>query len=124
MRICYGWARKPLNLSSETRYYPEHLMSKILPFLRTRSISNPLLQVPVWVDLDNQYIRLESEAEALLACRLVSIYHNGPDCRAPPDDEWEREAAQIELHVALHTHAAEGRDSGIDEHEDYIKVEL
>ena len=89
MRICYGWARTPLTLSSETRYYPEHLMSMIFPYLQTRSAANPLVRVPIWVNLDDQYIRLDSEAEALLACRLASIYHNGPDCRAPPEDGWE-----------------------------------
>lgn len=100
MRVCYGWNKTPLRLSLEARYFPEHLMGMIAPYVRAHTPPNPLLRVPVWINLDDQYIRLESQEEILLACRLACIYHNGPDCRAVPDDEWVRETAEMEARAA------------------------
>lgn len=88
MQICYGWARKLLNLSSEQRYHPEQLLARLGPFCpeRQKPVS-PLLWMPVWVLLDGVYVRLHSRQEVELACKLVCIYHNGPDCKAPPSED-------------------------------------
>ena len=49
MRICYGWAKTPLRLSFERRYYPEDLMRMVTPFISIYSTANPLFRVPLWV---------------------------------------------------------------------------
>jgi hypothetical protein len=45
--------------------------------------------MPVWIHLDSHYVRLNTKEEAELACKLVCIYHNGPDNKAPFDDDWQ-----------------------------------
>jgi hypothetical protein len=98
MRICCGWARKPLNLSTEQRYHPEQLINRLGPCNPTRNVVSPLVWMPVWIHMDGQFVRLNSKEEVELACKLACIYHNGPDNKAPfcEDDEWqyvsEREA--------------------------------
>jgi hypothetical protein len=92
MRICYGWSRKPLNLSLEQRYHPEQLINRLGPFFPHKSLASPLVWMPVWIHMDNQYVRLNSKEEIELACRLACIYHNGPDNRAPfceDDGDWQ-----------------------------------
>ncbi len=122
MRVCYGWDKTPLRLSAENRYFPEHLMGMIAPYMRSRTSPNPLFRVPIWINLDDQYIRLESQEEILLACRLACIYHNGPDCRAVPDDEWVRETAEMEAMAAgLYADAEEGPIN--DPLVEYVRVE-
>lgn len=81
MRICYGWARKPMNLSNDKRYHPEQLMAR-LSTSKPAKPASPLLWMPVWIHLDNVFVRLHSKEEIELACKLACIYHNGPDNRA------------------------------------------
>ena len=48
--------------------------------------------MPVWIHMDGQYIRLDSKEEISLACKLVCVYHNGPDNTAPfseEEDDWQ-----------------------------------
>jgi hypothetical protein len=104
MQICYGWARKPILLSSNQRYYPEQLSNRLGPFNPTRKVVSPLIWMPVWIYMDGQYIRLNSKDEIDLACKLVCVYHNGPDNRAPfceEDSDWqdisEKEAFLAEM---------------------------
>lgn len=91
MRICYGWSRKPLNLSLEQRYHPEQLINRLGPFFPGSHLTSPLIWMPVWIHMDNQYVRLNSKDEIELACKLACIYHNGPDNRAPfcEDEDWQ-----------------------------------
>ena len=92
MQICYGWARKAILLSVNQRYHPEQLMHRLGPFNPTRTVVSPLVWMPVWIHMDGQYIRLQSKDEINLACRLVCVYHNGPDNRAPfceEDSDWQ-----------------------------------
>ena len=131
MQICYGWARKPMNLSLEQRYQPEQLIARLGPS-NPRSNSNynsnpnsksntksnskieskssvkfnsdnsrlskttishvsPLVWMPVWIHIDDQFVRLNSKEEVELACKLACIYHNGPDNKAPfcDDEDWQ-----------------------------------
>jgi hypothetical protein len=92
MRICYGWARKPITLSTEQRYHPEQLMNRLGPFNPTRKLVSPLIWMPVWIHMDGQYIRLDNKEEIGLACKLVCVYHNGPGNNAPfcddEDSDW------------------------------------
>jgi hypothetical protein len=105
MQICYGWARKPIVLSPEQRYLPEQLLNRLGPFNPSRKVASPLVWMPVWICMDGQHIRLNSQDEINLACRLVCVYHNGPDNKAPLcDDEYadwyditEREAFTAEM---------------------------
>jgi hypothetical protein len=105
MQICYGWSRKPIVLSPEQRYLPEQLVNRLGPFNTSRKVVSPLVWMPVWIYMDGQYIRLNSKDEINLACRLVCVYHNGPDNKAPLcDDEYgdwcditEREAFLAEM---------------------------
>lgn len=104
MQICYGWARKPILLSSNQRYHPEQLLNRLGPFNPTRKVVSPLVWMPVWIYMDGQYIRLNSKDEISLACRLVCVYHNGPDNCAPfceEDCDWhdisEKEAFLAEV---------------------------
>ncbi len=43
--------------------------------------------------MDNHYVRLNSREEVELACKLVCIYHNGPDNKAPffedDSEDWQ-----------------------------------
>ena len=87
MRICYGWSRKPIVLSPEQRYHPEQLINRLGPFNPSRKVISPLVWMPVWIHMDGQYVRLDSKDEINLACKLVCVYHNGPDNKAPFSDE-------------------------------------
>ena len=91
MRICYGWARKPMNLSLEQRYHPEQLMARLGPFYPNKNSVSPLVWMPVWNHMDSNYVRLNSKDEIELACKLACIYHNGPDNKASfcDDDDWQ-----------------------------------
>ena len=106
MRICYGWARKPIVLSSEQRYHPEQLLNRLGPFNNnksTRKAATPLAWMPVWIQMDGQYIRLDGKEEINLACKLVCVYHNGPGNNAPfcEEEDWhnisEKEAFLAEV---------------------------
>lgn len=81
MRICVGWAKTPLFLSLEKRYYPEQIQSR-LDYVGNK---------PLWIQYDGEYVRLKGVEQIALACQLASIYHNGPDCKAPFDDGWAQE---------------------------------
>ena len=104
MHICYGWSRKPIVLSLEQRYYPEQLINRLGPFNPSRKLVSPLVWMPVWIHMDGSYIRLENKEEIALACKLVCVYHNGPDNRAAfcdEDTDWqdisEKEAFLAEM---------------------------
>jgi hypothetical protein len=91
MHVCYGWARKTMSLSLEQRYHPEQLMARLGPYCQDKvgKVVSPLVWMPVWIHMDNHYVRLNTKAEVELACKLACIYHNGPDNRAPfRDDDW------------------------------------
>lgn len=100
MHICYGWARKPMNLSSEQRYRPEQLMARLGSFKDfrnfkvtnpTKPLVSPLVWMPVWIHMDHHFVRLNTKDEVELACKLACIYHNGLDNRAPfCDDGWHQ----------------------------------
>ncbi len=97
MHVCYGWARKPMNLSQEQRYLPEQLMARLGPFNPAKLTVSPLVWMPVWIHIENHFVRLNTKEEVELACKLACIYHNGPYNKAPYcDDDWqyisEREA--------------------------------
>ena len=98
MRICYGWARRPMVLSLEQRYHPEQLMTRLPKLTKsnsskstksnpTKSNFTPLAWMPIWIHMDNHYVRLNSKEEVELACKLACIYHNGLDNRAPYGDD-------------------------------------
>ena len=105
MRICYGWSRKPMTLSNEQRYHPEQLMNRLGSFNPDRKVISPLLWMPVWIHMDEHYIRLDNKEEIMLACKLICVYHNGPDNKAPfsedEDTDWhdisEKEAFLAEV---------------------------
>lgn len=94
MRICFGWSKIPLSLSSERRYYPEELQA----MLGSSHLPNdlPLVTLPLWIQLDGEYIRLRGKDQISLACELVCVYHNGPDCRAPTEDGWAEDTLASE----------------------------
>ena len=104
MHICYGWARKPITLSLEQRYHPEQLIHRLGAFNPTRKLVSPLIWMPVWLYMDGCYVRLDNKEEIGLACKLVCVYHNGPNNRAPfseEDADWqdisEKEAFLAEM---------------------------
>jgi hypothetical protein len=101
MRICYGWSKKDFYMSSERRYLPEQLYERLKPFVPEKTLQGgevtvpALLQVPLWVKLDGEHVRIEGLPELKLACQLVSIYHN-TDSRYPLSDGWDEETQDIE----------------------------
>lgn len=98
MRLCYGWGKKELYLSQEKRYLPEQLYDRLKPFAQDKlqSVVIPaLLEVPLWIHVDNQFVRIEGIQQLSLACKLICIYHN-TDSRAPLSDSWEEETIDIE----------------------------
>jgi hypothetical protein len=106
MKICFGWSKTPLKLSLEKRYMPEELESMLLSCSSLRC-ANPLVKVPLWLHMDDEYIRISGEEQISLACQIASLYHNGPDCRAPLDDGWDRETVEIEAKAEEHMLAEE-----------------
>ena len=114
MRICFGWSKTPLNLSSERRYQPEELQLMFVDCtIHDKKLTNPLVSVPLWVHMDGEYIRLTGKEQLSLACQLICVYHNGPDCKAPPDDGWDMDTIQIEEKAAQHM-LVETSDEGTD----------
>jgi len=105
MRICYGWSKKDFFLSPEKRYLPEQLYERLKPFVPEKTLQGgevtvpALLQVPLWVKLDGEHVRIEGLPELKLACHLATIYHN-TDSRFPLQDGWEEETLDIERRVA------------------------
>ena len=63
---------------------------------------NPLIAQPVWIEMDGEHIRVEGEEQISLACQLACLYHNGPDCRAPPEDGWAQDTMEIEEKAMQH----------------------
>jgi hypothetical protein len=120
MRICYGWARKPMKLSLEQRYHPEQLMARLGPFYPSHNSVSPLVWMPVWIHMDDQYVRLNSKDEIELSCKLACIYHNGPDNRAPfcDDEDWhcvtEKEALLASVGAAESESGDEAHHEGGD----------
>ena len=112
MRICFGWSKSPLNLSSERRYLPEELQG-MLTRTTVTGPANPLVTLPLWIQLDGEYIRLRGEEQLSLACQLICVYHNGSDCKAPPDDGWDMDTFQSEEQAIQHM-LLETSDEGTD----------
>jgi hypothetical protein len=75
--------------------------------------ANPLAHIPLWVCMDGEHIWLKGEEQLSLACQLACVYHNGPDCLAPPDDGWDRDTLECEEKAAQHM-VAETSDEGTD----------
>jgi hypothetical protein len=75
--------------------------------------TNPLVSLPLWVHMDGEYIRLTGNEQLSLACQLICVYHNGPDCKAAPDDGWDMETFQCEEKAAQHM-LLEASDEGSD----------
>ena len=88
---------------------PEELENKLLSCSSLRC-ANPLVKVPLWLHMDEEYIRISGEEQISLACQIVSLYHNGPDCRAPLDDGWDQDTFEIETKAAEHMLAEESDD--------------
>ena len=101
MRICFGWSKIPLSLSSERRYYPEELQNMLA------------CQHILWIHLDQRHIRLRGNEQVSLACELACVYHNGPDCRAPSEDGWDEETLASEEKAIEHM-LAEASDEDFD----------
>ena len=124
MHVCYGWARKPMNLSLEQRYRPEQLMARLGPFrgpfnnfnksnLPNNSVS-PLVWMPVWIHMDNHFVRLNTRDEVELACKLACIYHNGLDNKAPFfDDDWQFISQKEVLLAGTRTPESESEDEEV-----------
>ena len=111
MRICCGWSRKPVSLSLEQRYHPEQLMRRLGSFCPCQVA--PLAWAPVWIHMDDQYVRLNSKDEIELACKLACIYHNGPDNRAPfcDDEDWHCVTEKEALPASVESDSC---DEGVD----------
>ena len=76
MRICFGWSKTPLILSSERRYQPEELQAMFLNCKTYhKGSTNPLVSLPLWVHMDGEYIRLTGNEQLSLACQLICVYH-------------------------------------------------
>lgn len=76
-------------------------------------IDNPLAVLPLWIQLDGEYIRLKSSDQISLACELACVYHNGPDCRAPTEDGWA-EDTRVSEEKAIEHMLAEASDEELD----------
>ena len=100
MRICFGWSKRPLQLSPERRYVPEELEQMLSA--STHMGVSPLAYVPLWIQTDGEHIRLNGKDQVSLACQLVCVYHNGLDCKAPPDDGWNLDTLNCEERAAQH----------------------
>ena len=116
MWICYGWSKNPLNLSNDKRYHPEQLMHRIKKFLPSNDeANNPLQHLPLWISIDNEYVRLFGLEEIALACKLAAIYHNGPTNNAPFDDGWDEDTIELETRARnLLIEESSGEGSGPD----------
>lgn len=76
-----------------------------------------LSETPLWIHMDGEHIRLRGGEQVSLACRLACVYHNGPDCLAPPDDGWDQDTLACEAKAAQHMiveESDEGSDAEMD----------
>ena len=73
--------------------------------------TNPLANVPLWIEVDGECLRLSGAEQISLACQIVSVCHNGPDCLAPFDDGWQQDTAELEAKAVQHM-MAEDSDEG------------
>ena len=88
MRICYGWGRRHLMLSTALNYHPEQVMNMLGRLPPETRAASPLVRMPIWLMYDGVYVML-GERELDLACRLVCIDHNGFTDRPYYDEESE-----------------------------------
>ena len=88
MRICFGWGKRPLMLSTALKYHPEQVMNMLGRLKPETKIISPLVRMPLWLMYDGEYVRLE-ERELELACKLVCIDHNGYTDRPYYDEDSE-----------------------------------
>lgn len=122
MRVCYGWGRTALPLSREQRYHADSLMDMLRPYFAVYSTASPLLRVPIWVHIEDEFVRLEGEREITLACRLASIYHNNVVSRAPMDDGWNEETALMEAEAEERMQGCPSDESDTEMQADYVRV--
>jgi hypothetical protein len=76
-------------------------------------VDNPLISLPLWIELDGHYVRIMGEEQISLACHLACVYHNGPNCRAPLDDGWAQDTWESEERAVNHL-LAESSDEDPD----------
>ena len=122
MRVCYGWGRTVLPLSREQRYHEEALMNMLRPYFAVYSTASPLMRVPIWIHIEDEYVRLEGEREVTLACRLACIYHNSVVSRAPIDDGWDEETALMEAAAEERMQASASDESDTELQGEYVRV--
>jgi hypothetical protein len=62
---------------------------------RAKPLASPLVWMPIWICMENNFVRLNTKEEIELACKLACIHHNGylggteekpPYC---PEDDWQ-----------------------------------
>ena len=67
MKLCYGYRPKSLEMRSTRLYYAEELENKMLRLIGK--------SIPIFVLVEDEYIRVNNIGEVSLACRLVASYH-------------------------------------------------
>jgi hypothetical protein len=97
-------------------------MNMLRPYFAVYSTAEPLMRVPIWVHIEDEYVRLESERELVLACRLASIYHNSAISLAPIDDGWHEETALMEAEAEERMEASASDDSDTEMQAGYVRL--
>jgi hypothetical protein len=97
MRLCFGWARRPVQLSITSRVLPEYLSARLLRFVGPTD-SQLRHTRPVFLEIEGTYLRIPPGA-FWFACQAAAIYHNALAYDAPSDDGFQAEMQQIEAEV-------------------------
>lgn len=97
-------------------------MNMLRPYFAVYSTAEPLMRVPIWAHIEDEFVRLESEREVALACRLASIYHNSAISRAPIDDGWHEETALMEAEAEERMQASASDESDTEMQSGYVRI--
>lgn len=89
LTLCYGHRPHDIDMSSTSRYYPEHILNEADKHIR--------INQNITVKVGSEYFALDTREEIELAAKLVASYHNQYVCTASLDEGYYREAEEIEM---------------------------
>ena len=59
-----------------------------------------LLQLPIWIRVEDEYICIDGLAQLTLACKIAAAYHNAFVSNAPLHDGWDEDTLEMECRAA------------------------
>lgn len=88
LSLCRGHRPCRIEMSSTSKYYPEHLINMAEQYMR--------INQQITLEVGRYHFPLNSSEELALAANIVAFYHNQYVTVNPDDDNWYREPEEPE----------------------------